>query len=53
MWLEHHNHPRIRAGAVMKIIKFRGFIITIWWWAKADNRQKKPTNGYGLIVERM
>jgi hypothetical protein len=19
MWLEHHNHPRIRAGAVMKI----------------------------------
>ena len=27
-------------------------LITIWWWRKADKRQKKPTSGVGFIVER-
>jgi len=29
-----------------------GLLVTIWWWGKADARQKKPTSGIGWIVER-
>lgn len=36
----------------MKTFKFWGFMVTVWWWKKADQRQKKPTDGIGLIVER-
>lgn len=37
----------------MKIFKLGRFIITIWWWRVTDKRQKKPTDGFGIIVERM
>lgn len=36
----------------MKVINLGPFIITVWWWTVADNRQKKPTSGVGIIVER-
>ncbi len=29
-----------------------GWLLTIWWWGKADTRQKHPTSGIGWIVER-
>jgi hypothetical protein len=25
--------------------------ITVWWWQKADKRQRKATTGCGFIVE--
>jgi hypothetical protein len=38
----------------MKNIKLPfGFVLTVWWWTKADKRQKKPTKGFGIIIERV
>lgn len=36
----------------MRIFRLFGLLVTVWWWRKADKRQKKPTAGIGLIVER-
>jgi hypothetical protein len=36
----------------MRSFKLGSFIITVWWWTKDDKRQKKPTSGFGIIVER-
>lgn len=37
----------------MKIFKLPfGFVLTVWCWVPADNRQKKPTTGVGVILER-
>lgn len=35
----------------MKILKLKRFTITLWWWTKPDKRQKKPTTGFGIIIE--
>jgi hypothetical protein len=36
----------------MKVFHIGSFLITIWWWTKLDKRQKKPTKGFGVIMER-
>jgi hypothetical protein len=37
----------------MRIIKLPfNFLLTFWVWKRGDGRQKKPTVGFGLIIER-
>jgi len=38
---------------MIKIFKIYKFTLTIWKWTKLDNRQKKPTTGFGFIIERI
>ncbi len=36
----------------MRVFRLWSVLITVWWWRKADKRQKKPTDGIGFIIER-
>jgi hypothetical protein len=36
----------------MRTFTIGSYVVVIWWWVKEDKRQKKPTNGFGIIVEK-
>jgi hypothetical protein len=36
----------------MRTFNIGPYVVLVWWWEKMGKRQKKPTTGFGIIMER-